>query len=111
MKFSIEKIINVAESGDIATEVLSFVGNYYNEKAQLRNNIVAFFRAWAGEDAFNEIKVFTARDDGNHIVACVMALIVKNPLFIDKPCVFRFVDLHQNILEFQNYIDTVLESV
>lgn len=111
MKYQTERIETIGQSQNLLTELFTFVGEHHDQTAQLRENWVPFFRIWGNQDPYTKIKVFTARDEQNHIVGCVMALLIENPLFVEKPFIQRFVDLTNGDVQFEQYVKLILDSV
>lgn len=111
MKYQTEKLENLAQSQTLLAELFTYVGEHFDPSAQLRSDWRYFFQIWAGQMPYTKIKVFTARDEQNHIQGCVMALVLDNPLFIAKPFIQRFIDLTQNDHAFEEYINVVLDSL
>ena len=112
MKFVTEHLIN---SQDLLGEIFSYIGtNYPDQKARIRSDPDGwqpFFKAWGGEDPFHQIKVFTMREESDgEIKGCVVVLISKNPLFIERPHFDWLVDISHGNQAFKTYIETVLEG-
>ncbi|MGX2956448.1 hypothetical protein ACWIYZ_05070 [Ursidibacter arcticus] len=111
MKYQTERIENLAQSQTLLAELFTYVGEHYDQTAQLRPEWQHFFQIWAGQTPYTKIKVFTARDEQNQIQGCVMALLIENPLFVIKPFIEKFVNLTSGDKAFEEYVNIVLESL
>lgn len=111
MKYQTERLEDIAQSQTLLAELFTYVGEHYDQNAQLRPEWQHFFQVWAGQTPYTKIKVFTARNDEGKIEGCVMALLIDNPLFIAKPFIERFVDLTAGDQAFNDYVNVVLESL
>lgn len=110
MHYQTEHIENLAQSQTLLAELFTYVGEHYDQTAQLRSSWQHFFQVWAGQTPYTQIKVFTAREN-DQIKGCVMALLLDNPLFIAKPIIHRFVDLTNGDKGFEEYVKIVLDSL
>lgn len=111
MQYQLERIENLGQSQQLLSELFTYIGEHYDQTAQLRSDWRHFFQIWAGQLPYTKIKVFTARDEQGKLQGCVMALIVDNPLFISPPFVYRFIDLTQNDKAFEDYVAVILKSL
>lgn len=97
------------------SELFQYVGkNYPDKNAKVKNNAESwqlFFKAWAGEDPYHRVKVFTRRDESNQIQGCVVVVITPNLLFVTDPDIKRLVNITNGDRAFEEYINTVLEGV
>ncbi|MCQ9120945.1 hypothetical protein BKG95_02300 [Rodentibacter pneumotropicus] len=110
MKYQTERIEDIAQSQTLLAELFSYIGEHYDQNAQLRPQWQHFFQVWAGQTPYTKIKVFTAREEGK-IQGCVMVLVMENPLFVTKPFIQRFIDLTQGDKDFDDYVKIVLDSL
>ncbi|WP_439327590.1 hypothetical protein [Lonepinella sp. BR2357] len=110
MKYQTEHITDIASSQQLLSELFTYIGEHFDQTAQLRLNWQHFFQVWAGQTPYTQIKVFTARED-NQIKGCVMALLLDNPLFVTKPFIHRFIDLTNEDKAFDDYVETILASL
>ncbi|MDH2997168.1 hypothetical protein A1D22_05715 [Pasteurellaceae bacterium LFhippo2] len=111
MKYQTERIEDIAQSQQLIADLFQYVGEHYDQSAQLRENWQLFFRIWGNQDPYTKIKVFTARNDEGKIEGCVMALLIENPLFVAKPFIERFVDLTQEDTDFDDYVTLILDNL
>lgn len=111
MQYQTEHIQELAQSQQLLSQLLIFVGEHYQEQsATLVEDPTHFFRLWANQDPNQTIKVFTAREQGE-IKGCVMVQLVKNPLFIAKPTAIKFVEITNGDKAFEDYVQIILESL
>lgn len=110
MQYQLERIEDLAQSQSLLAELFTYVGEHYDQQAQLRTDWRHFFQLWSGQTPYTHIKVFTARE-GGEIKGCVMALVLDNPLFVTKPFIQRFIDLTQGDKGFDDYVNVVLNSL
>ncbi|MBV6546416.1 hypothetical protein, partial [Ursidibacter maritimus] len=110
IKYQTERIENLAQSQTLLAELFTYVGEHYDQTAQLRPEWQHFFQIWAGKTPYTKIKVFTARDEQNQIQWCVMALLIENPLFVTKLFIHRFINLTNNDGDFDDYVTLILDN-
>lgn len=110
MNYQLERLENLAQSQTLLAELFTYVGEHYDQTAQLRTGWQHFFQVWSGQTPYTQIKVFTARDNGN-LCGCVMALVQENPLFVAKPFINRFINLTHGDKGFEEYVKIVLDSL
>lgn len=110
MQYQLERLENLAQSQTLLAELFTYVGEHYDPEAQLRADWRHFFQLWSGQTPYTQIKVFTARNNGK-LTACVMALVIDNPLFVSKPFVSRFIDFTNGDKAFEEYVQQVLASL
>lgn len=111
MQYQTEHLENLSQSQTLLAELFSYIGEHFEQTAQLRTEWTHFFQIWAGQMPYTKIKVFTARDETGKLQGCVMALLLDNPLFITKPFIHRFVDLTQGDNAFDEYVEIILKSL
>lgn len=111
MHYQTEHLENLSHSQTLLADLFAFIGEHFDQTAQLRTEWQHFFQIWAGQSPYTKIKVFTARDEQGKLQGCVMALLTENPLFITKPFIHRFVDLTQGDQSLAEYVETILKSL